>query len=367
MSALYDLVGLAENLHEPEPPLNHRPVAFGLIISLMVVSVLCACARLYVRFKITRCPGWDDVFVILSVITGTSLAISVLVGFDYHMGEHLVSFLTPDPTSIEDFIKTIYVSSALYTTSTTLIKIAILLQYLRVFAEKSRYRMAAKILLIIVALWGSAFSFVSWFPAFPISAIWDFANTSAIRFGFSSLNPNETLGAYLALSATNMLLDLAMLAIILPYLVTGVVASNSRLYMTCLVLVGVIINLVSLIRLVQIIQSRGGTYPNLDPTWYLCSPIVLSSLEVSLAIVAASLPVFWPVLKHNCGHIFVTTEITVTQEDSQARDHKTAWEEMHPWSAGPDPESQTGTGSISPQRKRSTETDRETLIGSRGS
>lgn len=43
---------------------------------------------------------------------------------------------------------------------------------------------------------------------------------------------------------------------------------------------------------------------------------MLSSLEVSLAITAASLPVFWPILTQNLSAIFVTTEVRVTREEA---------------------------------------------------
>lgn len=74
------------------------------------------------------------------------------------------------------------------------------------------------------------------------------------------------------------------------------------------------INLISLGRLIEIVSTKAGTYPTLDPSFYVTSPIVLSSLEVSLSILAASLPVFWPMLKFDMGSIIVTTEVTVTQE-----------------------------------------------------
>lgn len=52
--------------------------------------------------------------------------------------------------------------------------------------------------------------------------------------------------------------------------------------------------------------------------------MVLSCLEVSLSIMAASLPVFWPMLKFELGNIVVTTEVTVTQEPGLGGDAKGA-------------------------------------------
>lgn len=77
------------------------------------------------------------------------------------------------------------------------------------------------------------------------------------------------------------------------------------------------INFISLYRLINVIETRAGTFPTLDPSFYGCTPIVLSSLEVSLAAIAASLPVFWPIIKQNLGNIFVTYEVTVVTEEKK--------------------------------------------------
>lgn len=74
------------------------------------------------------------------------------------------------------------------------------------------------------------------------------------------------------------------------------------------------INLIALARLIEIVRTQAGTFPTLDPSFYVTSPMVLSCLEISLSIMAASLPVFWPMLRFDLGSILVTTEVTVTQE-----------------------------------------------------
>lgn len=86
-SSVFDLLGQVDNLNEPVPALNQRPVAFGLLISFLVsrpedrtrrlgqnltsrqaVSYICATARLYVRFRVSKCAGWDDLLVFLSMV-----------------------------------------------------------------------------------------------------------------------------------------------------------------------------------------------------------------------------------------------------------------------------------------------------------
>lgn len=108
---------------------------------------------------------------------------------------------------------------ACYPTATALIKLAILFQYLRLFDEtKAILRQTTLIMIGIVSFWGLAFSFIAWFPAFPISAQWDFNDkSSGIRYGFGSLDPSSIVAASLAQTSTNMVLDLIVLAIPVSY------------------------------------------------------------------------------------------------------------------------------------------------------
>lgn len=76
------------------------------------------------------------------------------------------------------------------------------------------------------------------------------------------------------------------------------------------------VNACSVLRLITLVETKAGTYPTLDPSWYGCTPIVLSALEVHLATICASLPVFWPMIKDviSVCSITVTREIEITRE-----------------------------------------------------
>lgn len=75
------------------------------------------------------------------------------------------------------------------------------------------------------------------------------------------------------------------------------------------------------------VNNRAATYPTLDPSWYGCVPSVLSVLEVNLATICASLPVFWPVIKENLGRILVTREVDVTRETRDFSTINNHWED----------------------------------------
>lgn len=66
-----------------------------------------------------------------------------------------------------------------------------------------------------------------------------------------------------------------------------------------------------------------------DPAWYSPTTGGLAGLEVHLAAVCAALPVFWPLLTTTWGHIFVTTEVSVTRETGRFRSKKNTDIELH--------------------------------------
>ena len=69
-------------------------------------------------------------------------------------------------------------------------------------------------------------------------------------------------------------------------------------------------------RVYETIIYRGGWVPTRDPTWYGPKSILLIILEVNVASICASVPIFWPVLRDKLGalHVFVTHEFSVNYE-----------------------------------------------------
>lgn len=70
----------------------------------------------------------------------------------------------------------------------------------------------------------------------------------------------------------------------------------------------------SIWRLQTIIATQAGFYPVLDPTWNEPEPTLISFVEVYIAALCASTPVFWPVLESQIVKIFVKYEFNVSSE-----------------------------------------------------
>ncbi len=105
----------------------------------------------------------------------------------------------------------IYIGTATYALSSTFIKIALLLQYLRVFTGR-RIRILCKWTLATTVVTGIAFSICSWFPCFPVTAFWDFS-VEGRCWGFGSRDQLEFMRIMVTQVVTTAALDLVVLLI----------------------------------------------------------------------------------------------------------------------------------------------------------
>lgn len=132
------------------------------------------------------------------------------------------------------------------------IKLSLLFQYLRLLDDSSEsdrrrrptfLRIAVILLIIVTAIWGFVFSFLAWVPSVPVSADWNYTDTTATRYGYSSNHKNLFVATFVIHGACNMALDVAILT--LPLLSKSMWSSadrqrQSRIAMFCLLVLGVL-------------------------------------------------------------------------------------------------------------------------------
>ncbi|OLN97953.1 hypothetical protein CCHL11_02548 [Colletotrichum chlorophyti] len=311
MTSFLELLGKEDNLGEPTPALNNKPVMLGVVISFLVLALLCAILRIWCRFYVVRAAGWDDFFVTLVMISISVGSIGTCVATDYGLGEHLILMSTQ---RLSEYLRVFYICNTTLPMSTTFIKIAILLQYLRTFEKGTKSRTVTIVVLIITAMWGFAYMFLACIPAIPVKAYWDWNVDARGRWGFGSHTAEELIRTYESHAASNMVLDFIIFAIPLPLYFSSEANKKSRKSVLGLFLLGSVVLMLSAWRLANLIDSRAGTYPTLDVTWYAPTPMALAILEIDIAAICASLPVFWPVLQSGMGSIFVTHEVAITTE-----------------------------------------------------
>ncbi|KAI1449529.1 hypothetical protein F5Y02DRAFT_214803 [Annulohypoxylon stygium] len=299
-----------DNSKEPRPIFNYPATVYGLVIPFMVVSSICVALRLYSRIRL-HCLGWDDFLIVLSKISATIGSISLCLAIQDGFGDHILQI---GLTKFARFQKKFYICLATYTISTTLLKLCLLSQYLRIFERGTRARLVCWASLILCALWGFGFSFCALFPCFPVRGFWEW-EVSAVCYGFGSKTSAEVAGMFAAHTGSNVVLDALVLGIVVPLYFRRETAWKQRLGIGLLLLLGLIVLLISIWCLQTIVENKAGTSPVLDPTWYGPKSIILAALEVDLASICASIPTFWPHLSQTLlGSIFVTQEVHITHQ-----------------------------------------------------
>jgi len=293
----------------------------------MVFSWICSLLRLYARFFILHAPGLDDFFIILTMLSTATGSIILCILPNLGLGK---SMYTMTPPEIEQFLRVLYICDATYPLSATLIKLALLFQYLRIFETGSRYRVFCKCMIVITVVWGTAFIMLRWFPCYPVAAYWDFSFKDARCWGFGSRDPLAYMRIYLGQATSTAVLDFIVFAIPIRLCFKPDIQGKTRLCLLGLFTLGVLAISCIVLRAAFVIKhfTPADTF-RFDPTWY--SPTIggLACLEVHLAAVCAALPVFWPLLTTTWGRVFVTTEVSVTREFGRFRPKTNTDLELH--------------------------------------
>ncbi|KAK4164794.1 hypothetical protein QBC43DRAFT_317470 [Cladorrhinum sp. PSN259] len=298
-------------------PLFNKPTTLlALTISFMVFSWICCLLRLYTRLVVHRAAGWDDFFLVLSQLSTT--AGSVILCILAHLGFGS-SIYTMDPLEVKEIMKMLYFGSAVYPFSITFIKIALLFQYLRIFEPGSGRRVFCKCMIALVAVWGTPFAILSVAPCYPVSAYWDFSIRNARCWAFSGRDLLEFMHVFVAHAITTAVLDFIVFIIPVRLFFKPNAKQKLRLSLVCLFVLGLITNMCSIWRMVNVIGLSTAHIGQFDPSWYAPTLAGLASLEGHLAATCAALPVFWPTLKTTWNRIFVTHEVSVTREEGVFR------------------------------------------------
>ncbi|KAF1912158.1 hypothetical protein BDU57DRAFT_533057 [Ampelomyces quisqualis] len=285
----------------------------GTIIGVTSLAVIAISLRLWVRIR-DSLWGWDDFFVLLAGIASILGDTFVCLMPGDGLGLHL---WTLKIETMSQYFKHVYITNTSYCCSATFIKLAILFQYLRLFAETApststaQYRLACRVTyscIILSSLWGVTFFLLALCSCNPIAKNWNL-KLDGTCIGWGSKVPDEFFEMFAGHSASNMVLDLLVLLTPLPFLSMLRIAGKSKAGLITLFTLGIIVCAFSIGRLVSLSMNRAGTVPVLDMPFYTPLIYIFSVLEVNIAIIAASIPIFWPAI-----HTFATNKIWVVNE-----------------------------------------------------
>ncbi|KAH7397476.1 hypothetical protein BKA66DRAFT_408770 [Pyrenochaeta sp. MPI-SDFR-AT-0127] len=303
------------------PTINQPETIRGVSISFLSLALLAISLRLWVRFR-DDLWGWDDLLVFLSGVSSVIGDTMVCLMPEDGLGLHL---WTLDGERIISFFRHTYGANATYCASSTLIKLSILFQYLRLFSDTAsstttaKYRLARRLtwtLIVLTTVWGLTFFLLALFSCNPIAKYWQ-PYLAGMCIGWGTKVPEKFFPMYLSHSVTNMLLDLLVLTLPIPFLRMLRLAGKSKAGLITLFSLGCIIGGLAVGRMIALSFNRIGTIPVMDMTYYTPFIFIFGVLEINVAIIAASVPIFWPVIVTLAANkIFVLNEVDVHVEEA---------------------------------------------------
>lgn len=98
-------------------------------------------------------------------------------------------------------------------------------------------RIASKVMIGIVSVWGLAFSFMAWFPCFPVHQFYRLGSEMNC-YGYGSIKPMDVYNIVVASNATNMALDFMILVLPIPLLFSSDTIRKTRLGLVGLFIIG---------------------------------------------------------------------------------------------------------------------------------
>ncbi|KAF2441746.1 hypothetical protein P171DRAFT_456729 [Karstenula rhodostoma CBS 690.94] len=316
MTVTYDDLKTQMLLHPPDPneklPVANRPeTIWGATMTFLILTWLAVILRFWVRLRVMREPGWDDALVLVAILLNTAVTVCVLVSLQYGFGQH---FLYNSASQRIGYIKMFYFENAFYITNTAVIKLSLLTQYLRIFKAGTMHWIC-KALIVIIGAWGFTYGFMAWFPCFPPQAYYNGAKyPNATCYGYGFVNAKDFIGLFESHTALNMAFDVTVFVTPVILFTKPNLRLKNILAMLGIFVFGAVVIFTSIWRLYSIVNNRAATYPYLDFTWWTPISTILSCVEIDLAIMCASMPIFWPVLQESIAAIFVTHEVQVTEQ-----------------------------------------------------
>ncbi|KAG0647995.1 hypothetical protein D0Z07_5782 [Hyphodiscus hymeniophilus] len=240
--------------------------------------------RFFVRFRMLRAGGLDDVFMILALLFAVLLSICGLIGEHFGLGKHLWN-LSPDladlPADIARVTKALYGSYLSYSSAITFTKFSIIATYLRIFPKNSRLRWIMYAVGAVVFCFWFTSIFAIIFTCVPVQAAWDYTIKDAKCF--------DIVTYFYVAAAFNIGTDLLLCLLPMPTFWALSMAKPQRIVLCLLFGIGIFACISSTLRTTQLRNLE-----SVDVSYHAVGSYNWSVIEVGTALICASLSALRP-------------------------------------------------------------------------
>ncbi|QDS74142.1 hypothetical protein FKW77_001177 [Venturia effusa] len=257
------------------------------IIAVSSVSIFLATSLVALRLVAKRISvGIDrsDYCIIVGLIFNTALHVDCLLmvvygGFGFHTQDIYTRF---GPETATFFFKSIMVFAMIWNATVCFSKLSVLLMYTALIPTQSMTRWAQGIGLFVI-LWNSANVVASFLICRPLARNWNVTIP-----GTCGSEPRF----YLAMGIVNIITDIALIVLPMPYLCNLRMSSHKKLVAMSMFSIGIMTWVINIYR-----QTTLSDLDFSDMTHAGVLATILSGLEPSVAIALACLPLCRPLLR----------------------------------------------------------------------
>ncbi|KAE8154028.1 hypothetical protein BDV25DRAFT_168005 [Aspergillus avenaceus] len=257
--------------------------------TLLALSIVIVAVRLYARLYFIRTPGWDDLVIVVALLSAIACFAFIVIEVRYGLGN---SIQTISPKDLRAQMKALWVSIPFYNLSLTLTKASMVLLYLRLFPLRN-YQIVLYLILTFVILSGLWMVFGSIFECIPVQGFWDpsIPHRCIPRTAMWSLN-----------AALQISTDLTIVIVPMPLLTQLQLPRRQKMALILVFALGLFVCAVSAVRLAAVVKMIQSP----DKTKWNESAALWSIVEANVAIICACLPPLRPLIVHIFPRLFAS-------------------------------------------------------------
>ncbi|KAH8712056.1 hypothetical protein GQ44DRAFT_425487 [Phaeosphaeriaceae sp. PMI808] len=253
-----------------------------LVLTIIPTALSCisVALRLYTKAYILRSTGLDDYTIAVSqVLALTVAALNILGVAKAGYGRHM-EFATPEQLGV--FSKVLLSVILVYNAAQIVTKISFFFQYRRLFPIPLIQKICNFGLGFLV-IWGVAQQIFTPFACQPGRFIFPGFTTYCI----------DTIGVFSVNAVMNMVTDFVIFLLPIWPVIQLQINWKRKAYLLVVFCFGLVACIISTVRLIQLFQ----TYNRGDETWTIAQTAYLSTIEISIGILCASVPTLRPLIR----------------------------------------------------------------------
>ncbi|KAH7202949.1 hypothetical protein BKA60DRAFT_159513 [Fusarium oxysporum] len=259
-------------------PESNVPFIIGITVGLTSLSTVLTCLRLYTRVAVLKTQGLDDAAVAVAQILAVGLAVATCLETHFGLGRHMGLLSQQELISQA---KCLFAAIQTYIWALCIVKVAILLQYRRVFSVIWTRKVALGVIIFSV-VWNILQSILCALTCIPVPLFVPSRQGHCL----------DSLTVWLVAAVFNISTDFIVFALPLPAVYLLHLPTRQKILLSGVFCLGFFTCVVSIVRARELHMVMSSP----DSSWVGQGAAVWTVIEINCALTCACLPVLRPLI-----------------------------------------------------------------------